>query len=357
MYQLIRPLLFKMDPEQVHRYTLALVKLAGDFPPANALLRALFDIPDSRLGVEAFGLKFKNPVGLAAGYDKDGTAVRGLSCLGFGHIEVGTLTPRPQRGNPLPRLHRVPGAEALINNMGFPNVGVGALDVHRNGAKVGVNIGKGKETPLEEAAEEYVELLRRVHPQADYISVNVSSPNTPGLRRLQSRAFVEELLRAVTAERNRLTPRKPILLKIAPDLCEAELDDLLTAVLRFGVDGIIATNTTVKREGVPESARGLAGGLSGAPLRARSTAIIRYIARQTGGKLPIVGVGGVASAEDALDKFRAGARLVQIYTGLVYKGPSLVHQINAQLLGALGREAAPEPVFVGPRSPSTWPPA
>jgi dihydroorotate dehydrogenase len=357
MYQIIRPLLFKMDPERVHRYTLALVKLAGDLPLANTLLRARFDLPDSRLGVEAFGLKFKNPVGLAAGYDKDGTAVRGLSCLGFGHIEVGTLTPGPQRGNPLPRIHRVPGTEALINNMGFPNAGVDALDVHRNGALVGINIGKGKETPLEEAAQEYVELLRRVQPQADYIALNVSSPNTPGLRRLQSRAFIEELLQAVTAERNRLTPRRPVLLKIAPDLCEAEIDDVLTAVLHSGIDGIIATNTTVKREGVPESVRGVAGGLSGAPLRARSTAIIRYIARQTGGKLPIVGVGGIASAEDALEKLRAGARLVQVYTGLIYKGPSLAHQINAQLLRALEQEAAHETILLRPRSPSTWPPA
>lgn len=260
MYQLIRPLLFRMDPEQVHQYTLALVKLAGDFAPANALLCRIFEIPDSRLEVEAFGLKFKNPVGLAAGYDKDGRAVRGLSCLGFGHVEVGTLTPRPQRGNPLPRIHRVPEAEALINSMGFPNVGVEALDVHRNGAKVGINIGKGKETPLKEAAEEYVELLRRVQPQADYVALNISSPNTLGLRRLQSRAFIEELLRAVAAERNRLAPRRPVLVKIAPDLCEAEIDDVLAAVLHSGIDGVIATNTTVRREGLPESARGQAAG-------------------------------------------------------------------------------------------------
>jgi dihydroorotate dehydrogenase len=332
MYQLVRPLLFRMDPEQVHCYTLALIRLAGDFPPANILLRAMFEVRDSRLGVESFGLKFKNPVGLAAGYDKDGTAVRGLSCLGFGHIEVGTLTPRPQRGNPLPRIHRVPEADALINSMGFPNSGVDSLDVHRNGAQVGINIGKGKETPLEEAAEEYVELFRRVQPQADYVVLNVSSPNTLGLGRLQSREFIEELLAAVAAERNRLTPRRPVLVKIAPDLCESEIDDVLAAVQHTGIDGIVATNTSVRREGVAEPFRGLAGGLSGAPLRARSTAVIRYISRMTNGKLPIVGVGGIASAEDALEKLNAGARLVQVYTGLIYKGPSLVHQINASLL-------------------------
>lgn len=338
MYQFIRPLIFRLDPERAHRYTLAMVRLAGDMPPMNALLRMMFEIPDSRLGVEAFGLKFKNPVGLAAGYDKDGKAVRGLSCLGFGHIEVGTLTPAPQAGNSFPRIHRLPEAGALLNNMGFPNAGIDALDVHRNGAVVGINIGKGKDTPLERAAEEYVELLRRARPQADYVALNVSSPNTLGLRRLQSRLFIEGLLEAVAAERNRLTPRTPLLVKIAPDLDEAEIDVVLAAVQNHGIDGIIATNTTVKRDGVPERGRALAGGLSGAPLREQSTAIIRYIDRQTNGKLPIVGVGGIASAEDAMAKLHAGARLVQIYTGLIYKGPSLPRQINAQLL----RTAEPE---------------
>jgi dihydroorotate dehydrogenase len=338
MYQLIRPLLFRMNPEQVHRYTLGLLKLAGDFAPARALLRKMYELTDARLEVEAFGLKFKNPVGLAAGYDKDGKAVRGLSCLGFGHIEVGTLTPKPQAGNPLPRIHRVPGAEALINNMGFPNIGIDALHVHRNGANVGINIGKGKGTPLEEAAEEYVALLRRAHPQADYIALNVSSPNTLGLRMLQSRAYIEELLAAVTAERNRLTPHKPVLVKIAPDLVEEAIDVVLAAVLRSGIDGVIATNTTVKRDGLPEFARGLPGGMSGAPLRERSTAVIRYVERQTDGKLPIVGVGGITSPADALAKFDAGACLVQIYTGLIYRGPSLPRRINAQLLRAIEGE-------------------
>lgn len=332
MYEFIRPWLFKMDPEQVHRYTLALLKLAGDFPPAAALLRAMYEITDPRLEVKLLGLTFKNPVGLAAGYDKDGRAVQGLSCLGFGHIEVGTLTPKPQAGNQLPRVHRLPDHNALINSMGFPNAGVDALAVHRRGALVGINIGKGKGTPLEEAAQEYVGLLRRVHPQADYVTINVSSPNTLGLRMLQSRAYIEELLTAVTQERDRLTPRKPVLVKVSPDLNEEAIDVVLAAVLRSGIDGIIATNTTIKREGIPESAETLPGGLSGEPLRERSTAVIRHIARETRGRLPIVGVGGIASAEDASVKLEAGAHLVQIFTGLVYKGPSLARQINAALL-------------------------
>jgi dihydroorotate dehydrogenase len=355
MYRLIRPLLFRLDAEQAHLHTLALVKRAGDFAPTNAMLRARYEIKDERLEVEAFGLKFKNPVGLAAGYDKDGTAVRGLSCLGFGHIEVGTLTPKPQKGNPLPRVHRVPQARALINSMGFPNGGVEALDVHRDGARVGINIGKGKDTPLAEAAAEYVALLRQVYAQADYVTLNVSSPNTLGLRRLQSRAFIEELLCAVALERNRLPTRKPVLVKIAPDLTEAEIDDVLAAVLRYGIDGIVATNTTVRRKDLPEAARGLKGGLSGAPLRVRSTEIIRYIVRQTHGKLPVVGVGGIASADDALEKLRAGAHLVQVFTGLVYQGPSLVRQIKARLLKELERERVPgtwawEPTFSPSRS-------
>lgn len=341
MYQSVRPLLFRMDPEQVHRYTLALIKLAGDFPPAGALLRAMFEIHDPRLEVELFGMKFKNPIGLAAGYDKDGTAVRGLSCLGFGHIEVGTLTLKPQPGNPLPRIHRLPDQNAVINSMGFPNRGVDALALAAplNGARVGINIGKGKGTPLEEAAEEYVDLLRRVHSQADYVVINVSSPNTLGLRMLQSRAYIEELLTAVTAERNRLTPRKPVLVKISPDLSEEAIDVVLAAVSRSGIDGIIATNTTVKREGIPDSAPALPGGLSGAPLRERSTAVIRYVAKQTGRRLPIIGVGGIASAQDAIEKLQAGAHLVQIYTGLIYRGPSLAHQINVGLLRAMERKA------------------
>jgi len=342
MYSTFRPLLHRLDAEQAHALTLWLIKWAGTFPLTAAWLRSVFEVTDPRLEVEAFGLKFRNPVGLAAGYDKNGVAVKGLSCLGFGHVEIGTVTRRPQVGNPRPRIHRIPEAEALINSLGFPNFGVEALKLRRGMAgatKVGVNIGKGKETLPERAAEDYCELLRRVHSQADYVALNVSSPNTPGLRKLQGREFLESLLRAVVEVRDSLTPRVPLLVKIAPDLTESEIDDVLMAVTTCGVDGVIATNTTLSREGLPRYAE-TPGGLSGAPLRARSTEVIRYIARRTEGKLPIIGVGGIAGDEDALEKLRAGARLVQFYTGLVYAGPGLARQINLGLVRVCEVEGA-----------------
>lgn len=331
MYPLVRDVLFRFDAERVHAATLQLLRWVGEIPPAMRLLRALFEVNDPRLAVEVFGLRFKNPVGLAAGYDKDGIAIRGLSCLGFGHIEVGTVTLRAQVGNPRPRLYRVPEARALINSMGFPNAGVDALRVPRGITRIGINIGKNKDTPLEDAAAEYCALVERVHSYADYIALNVSSPNTPGLRALQARAHSETLLRAVMATRNRLTPRVPLLVKISPDLTDAELDALLDVLMECGVDGVIATNTTVERAAVPRYAK-VSGGLSGAPLRARATEVIRYIAAHTRGALPIIGVGGIASAQDALEKLEAGASLVQVYTGLVYAGPALVRNINLGLV-------------------------
>ncbi len=328
------PLLFRLDPERAHDLTLLLLKLAGNFAPAEMLLRALFDINDPRLEVQAFGVRFKNPVGLAAGYDKNGVAVRGLSALGFGHIEIGTLTLKAQEGNPRPRVFRVPAARALINRMGFPNAGVDALRIERGAARVGVNIGKSKDTPLERAAEEYVALLRRVHATAEYVALNISSPNTPNLRRLQMRGALEELLTQVVATRDKLQPRVPLLVKIAPDLKTEEIGGILQAVWRCRVDGIIATNTTVRRDGVPEYARALEGGLSGAPLRQRSTEIIRFIARETRGALPIIGVGGIAAAQDAQEKLDAGACLVQVFTGMVYAGPGLARRINRGLIAS-----------------------
>jgi len=337
MYPLLRSLLFRFDAERVHAATLQLARWAGNFPLTFRLLSALFRVDDPRLAVRVFGVQFKNPVGLAAGYDKDGIAVRGLSCLGFGHIEIGTVTLRAQVGNPRPRLHRIPEAHALINSMGFPNAGVEALRVPRDVTRIGINIGKSKETSLEQAAQDYCALLERVHSQADYVALNVSSPNTPGLRALQARAAIYDLLRAVIATRDRLTPRVPLLVKISPDLSEAELDDLLDVLMMCGVDGVIATNTTLSREGLARYAE-VNGGLSGAPLRARATHIIRHIAQRTRGALPIIGVGGIASANDALEKMRAGASLVQMYTGLVYAGPTLVRAINLGLLHVCERE-------------------
>ena len=345
MYTTIRPLLFRLDPEVIHKITLLLIKSAGILPPIYELLRTIFEVNDPRLQVEAFDVKFRNPIGLAAGYDKDGVAVRGLSALGFGHIEVGTVTRQRQAGNPKPRVQRVIESQGVINSMGFPNSGVDALKIQRGAAQVGINIGKSKNTPLEQAAEDYVELFKRVHRDADYVAVNISSPNTLNLRQLQARDFVEGLLKEITLVRNELAHpstslrsvrdarRVPVLVKIAPDLTEAEIDDVLGAIELSGVDGIIATNTTISREGVPMQYRNLKGGLSGRPLTQRSTAVINDIARKTQGRLPIIGVGGVMNPLDAIAKLEAGATLVQVYTGLVYAGPSLVKRINRALLG------------------------
>jgi len=332
MYQSIRPLLFKLDPERAHNLTLRLIGWAGIFPPTYRLLRAMYEVNDPRLEVEAFGLKFKNPIGLAAGYDKNGVAVKGLSALGFSHIEVGTVTQHKQIGNPKPRVHRIVESRALINSMGFPNDGIDALRIARCNAKVGINIGKSKDTPIEQAADDYCALFRQVYRNADYVAINVSSPNTLNLRQLQAREMIGSLLKAMTDIRNHLLPPKvPLLVKIAPDLSEAEIDDVLEAISLTGIDGIIATNTTIGRDGIPAIHHSLKGGLSGAPLRSRSTEVIRAIARRTMGRLPIIGVGGIANATDAIEKLDAGATLIQVYTGLIYAGPGLVKQINRAL--------------------------
>jgi dihydroorotate dehydrogenase len=368
MYHLARPLLFKFDPEVIHRLTLLAIRYAGLLPPTCALLRAMFEVNDPRLEVEAFGVKFRNPIGLAAGYDKDGVAVRGLSALGFGHIEVGTVTRHRQIGNPKPRVYRVIESQGVINSMGFPNSGVDALKIRRGAAKVGINIGKSKDTPIERAAEDYVELFKRVYREADYVAINISSPNTLNLRKLQAREFIEGLLKAVTAVRDEMASsaslrascakqssvgdgiassrssappgtllamtgsrRVPVLVKIAPDLSEQEVEDVLGAIELAGADGIIATNTTIGREGIPAQYHDLKGGLSGLPLRDRSTALISCIYRKTNGQLPIIGVGGIMSPLDAIAKLEVGAKLVQVYTGLVYAGPGLVKQITRAL--------------------------
>lgn len=359
MYRLIRPAIFKLDPERAHHITLRLLSL-----PIAPVLSALFGFSDPRLAVAAFGLNFRNPVGLAAGYDKNGIALRSLAALGFGHIEAGTVTRNPQPGNPQPRIFRLTDDSALVNRMGFPNDGVHVLirrgDRPVASTVVGINIGKSKDTPLERAADDYCALLTHVAPQADYVAINVSSPNTPGLRQLQTKTFVADLLKQIADTRSTLSgtarpstsPQRgfaqdarrvvegsrhiPILIKIAPDLSWPELDDILDAVAANGLDGIIATNTTLSRDGLraPQPLRDETGGLSGQPLRARSTEIIRYIYRRTEGRLPIIGVGGINSAEAALEKIRAGATLVQVYTGLIYEGPGLVREINWGLLAA-----------------------
>ncbi len=287
--------------------------------------------------VQAFGLTFKNPVGLAAGYDKDGLAIKGLAALGFGHIEIGTVTPKPQTGNPRPRVFRLLEDEAVINRMGFPGRGAEFVGKQlsvisgRSSVIIGVNLGKNKDTPLEEAANDYVDLMWQFMLRSDYLTINVSSPNTIGLRRLQGREMLESLLDEITKTRKQIALEKfghaPILIKIAPDLSEEELDDAVGAILDQGMDGIIAANTTLGREGLRSKYRREEGGLSGSPLKVRSEAVLRQIVKRVDGKVPIISVGGIMSPDDAKKRLALGASLVQAYTGLIYRGPKLVQEI------------------------------
>lgn len=339
MYPFFRSLLFRLSPEQAHALSLNAIRLAGALPPVRYALRQFFAAPPRP--VQAFGLTFANPVGLAAGYDKDATGWRGLTCLGFGHIEVGTITLRPQPGNPQPRLFRLPEDGGLINRMGFPGQGAAyaarQLSAKRPaGVILGVNIGKNKDTPNEAAAEDYTALMRIFAPLADYLAINISSPNTVGLRQLQARQALAGLLGELAVERARLQTglgrRVPLLVKLAPDLNDAELDDALEVIQASGMDGVIATNTTISRPYLRSAAAGETGGLSGAPLADASTALIGQIVRRTQGRLPVIGVGGIMDAAGAQAKLKAGATLVQVYTGLVYAGPGLVKEIVKGLI-------------------------
>ena len=328
VYRLLRPLLFRLDPERVHAATLRALQALGGVSPLAAAAGWLYRAPAHP--VRAFGLDFPNPVGLAAGYDKDGLAWRGLAALGFGHIELGTVTPRPQDGNPRPRLFRLPEDRALINRLGFPGRGAAFLEKRLQGPRppglvLGVNLGKNKDTPNEEAARDYLALMRTFAPLADYLAVNVSSPNTVGLRRLQGRRALEDLLGALAAARP--DPGPPILVKLAPDLTEGELDDALGAVLGAGMDGVIAANTTTARPGLRSVHAGETGGLSGAPLGAFAQAFLEKTVRRLDGALPVIAAGGVMTPQDARARLDAGAALVQVYTGLVYAGPGLVREI------------------------------
>lgn len=335
MYQSIfRPLFFHLDPEKAHSLTIQFLRLAGAMPPIRGALRKVFASHSHKITtVEAFGLKFTNPVGLAAGYDKDGLAWRGLTSLGFGHIEVGTVTPQPQNGNQKPRIFRIPEEQAVINRMGFPGKGADFVVKQLSGASrsssviLGVNIGKNKDTPNDEAANDYVYLLEKFSPLVDYLTVNVSSPNTVGLRRLQARSYLEDLLKQLAAKRTKLQSPKPILVKLAPDLTEAELDDALAAIMGAGMEGVIATNTTIRRDGLCSSKGQEQGGLSGSPLTAKSLDFVEKIYSRAAGRLPIVGVGGIMKPEDAKAMLDAGASLIQLYTGLIYAGPGLVKNI------------------------------
>jgi len=326
---LLRPLLFSMDPETVHH--LAMWGLEK-FGPA---LRPLAPRPDPRLGRTLFGVHFPNPVGLAAGFDKNGVALAAWEALGFGFVEAGTITAKAQPGNPRPRIFRLPQHRALINRMGFNNDGCDAVAARLNRLRegsgwpripVGINIGKSKATPLEEATSDYLLSFERLRRFGDYFVLNVSSPNTPGLRALQDRAALDDLLRAIQ-ERN--IEGDPVLVKIAPDLEWPAIEEIVALAEQHRIAGLIATNTTIDHSSVPAESR-TQGGLSGVPLRARSTEVVRFLTART--KLPIVAVGGIFTADDALEKFDAGAALVQLYTGFVYEGPALPGRICAALL-------------------------
>lgn len=346
-YPALRPLLFRLDAEMAHAITLQALRAVQHTPALLRMLTQIFAFEDTRLHTEVCGLHFRNPVGIAAGYDKNAVSVPGLAALGAGHVEVGTLTPLAQRGNARPRVFRLAQDAALINRLGFPNAGVAAvlprlaaLRARGLSAPLGINIGKGRDTPLELALEDYSSLLQQVHPFADYIAINVSSPNTPGLRGLQSGAALAPLLGALQQLRQQHCPRLPLFVKIAPDLSPAQLDELLDAALANSIDGVIATNTTTARPNLRSPAAVAEGGLSGVPLQPASNAVIRDIRKHCGARLAIIGVGGIDCAASALEKLRAGANLLQVYTGLVYRGPGLLHAINSGLVQMLCQRGA-----------------
>ena len=351
MYKLIRPLFFQFSPEKIHHFVTASLKRFNRLPEFGKLSRAVFSIENLTLEREVFGLKFKNPVGLAAGFDKNGELMGEMANLGFGFVEVGTVTPLPQPGNPKPRMFRLKEDGALINRMGFNNLGVDVVAErirrYRQSAPrtsnlkpqtphlvIGGNIGKNKNTPNEDAVSDYVKCFDRLFDVVDYFVVNVSSPNTPGLRELQEKEPLKKLLQTLQQRNRKNDVSRPILLKIAPDLTNEQLDDITEIVKESGIAGVIATNTTIGRGGLisPQKIKNETGGLSGKPLTKRSTEVIRYLSEKSGKAFPIIGVGGIHSAADALEKLEAGASLVQLYTGFIYEGPGLIKRINQRLL-------------------------
>lgn len=336
MYKLlIRPILFCFDPEKVHYFTFSLIRIVSKIPGFTAIFRSLYVVNDKRLETEVFGLTFKNPVGLAAGFDKDATLYKELSNFGFGFIEIGTLTPKGQEGNPKKRLFRLKADQAIINRMGFNNGGVlEAVERLKSNTNVfiGGNIGKNKLTPNEEATSDYEICFDALYDYVDYFVVNVSSPNTPNLRALQDKEPLTQLLQTLQNKNITKVSPKPILLKIAPDLTDEQLLDIIDIMAETKIAGLIATNTTLSREGLLSETKGEAGGLSGKPLKNRSTEVIRFLAEKSNRAFPIIGVGGIHSAEDAIEKLEAGASLIQLYTGFIYEGPALVKAINKAIL-------------------------
>ncbi|MEK3881668.1 quinone-dependent dihydroorotate dehydrogenase [Paenibacillus sp. PL2-23] len=346
---LLKPLLFKMDAEKAHHLVIDGLASGSRFPGITEILNTMYGVPESpELRMEVLGLRFPHPVGLAAGLDKNGKAPDGFSSIGLGFAEVGTVTPKGQAGNELPRLFRLPPDEALINRMGFNNEGAEAMAASLAQRKIhsipiAVNIGKNKTTPNELAHEDYQACIRILYDYGDFFVVNISSPNTQGLRDLQHGDELRKLLGAVKEEVDRQAAArqakpKHVLVKIAPDMSDDQLEHTVSTIMESGIAGIIATNTTLSREGLTHAHAGEMGGLSGKPLRERSTEVIRAVYRQTGGQLPIIGSGGIFTAQDAYDKIRAGATLVEVYTALIYKGPELLKELTSGLKECLRKD-------------------
>ena len=335
MYKLVRSLLFLFDAEFIHEISTKLIKFYNYIPFVSKLLRKNYLISDKLLEKEVFGIKFPNPVGLAAGFDKNASFYNDFRNFGFGFIEIGTVTPLAQEGNPKKRIFRLSKDKALINRLGFNNYGIRRikknLDKKRN-IIVGVNIGKNSFTKNEEAYKDYLKCYNELYPYADYFAINISSPNTKGLREFHNKSLLEPLIEKITSLNFRKPNPKPILLKISPDLSFNELDQIIEIVLDYKIDGIIATNTSISREGLISKNKDEAGGVSGKPINKRSNEIISYISKKSNKAFPIIGVGGIMSASDAVEKIKSGADLVQLYTGFIYKGPSLIKKINNLLL-------------------------
>lgn len=340
MYRILKLFLFRLDPEQAHHFTFKWLKIIASNRLIKSLLRSFYSSNDRRLEKTVTGLKFRNPVGLAAGLDKDAGFYNELSCFGFGFIEIGTITPLPQPGNDQPRLFRLIKDEALINRMGFNNAGVDAaverLKKRKTDCIIGGNIGKNKVTPNERAFDDYKICFEKLFDWVDYFVVNVSSPNTPGLRELQDKEPLKRIISGLHLINLTKSNPKPIFLKIAPDLSNNQLDEIIEIILETKIAGIVATNTTIDRSnlsGSPEELNKIgSGGLSGRPLTKRSTEVIKYISEKSGKAFPIIGVGGIHSADDAVEKLNAGADLIQLYTGFIYEGPSLVKKINHKII-------------------------
>jgi dihydroorotate dehydrogenase len=346
MYKfIIRPFLFLFDPEAIHHFTFNFLKIVFGFPGLKRLVGGVYSVHHPSLKRTLFGIEFQNPVGLAAGFDKDAKLIDEMACFGFGFIEIGTLTPKPQPGNDKPRLFRLPADGALINRMGFNNGGaIGAVERlkwRKSKVIVGGNIGKNKVTPNENALDDYAYCFDVLYPYVDYFVVNVSSPNTPGLRELQEKEPLRKLLTYVKSLSLSREKPKPILLKIAPDLSTEQLNDVIEILQVTKTDGVIATNTTINRDNLitekSEVEKIGNGGLSGKPLSKRSTEVIQYLRQKLGKDYPIIGVGGIMRVEDAVEKIKAGANLVQIYTGFIYEGPGFVNRINKRLAQDVAR--------------------